>query len=86
MMFWFASLALSDYFGRYCCSLTIRRVESALLAESWLLVKGQTGTVPPATFDCVTRLQLCRKAREEIEERRKRVILNKTLKLLSVCP
>ena len=35
-----------------CCSLTICRVESALSAES-----PSWGTVPPATFDCVTRLQ-----------------------------
>jgi hypothetical protein len=54
MALWFASLDI--HVG--CCSLTIRRVESALLAESLALVKGRLSTVPPATFDCVTKLQL----------------------------
>jgi hypothetical protein len=49
-------------FGRKigCRSLTIHRVESALLAESfWLAGMAQElkSAVPSTTFDCVTRLQ-----------------------------
>jgi hypothetical protein len=43
-----------------CRSLTIHRVKSVLLAESWECLgasQDDPGTVPLAVFDCVNELQ-----------------------------
>ena len=57
VVFWFA-------FVRRLCSLKIYRVESVVDGKL-IGGKGPRDTVPSATYDCVTRLQL----EEEFEER-----------------